>query len=67
MNWSDAVEILKNFRKQRVVVMGGVTLDRHLWGTLTRMPPEGSRPYRCQTTHRLFAGRRGQCGCDRCR
>ena len=29
MNWSDAVEILKNFRNQRVLVTGGVTLDRH--------------------------------------
>jgi hypothetical protein len=66
MNWSEAVEILKNFPNQRVLVMGGVTLDRHLWGTLTRVSPEASRPHCCQATHRLFAGR-GQCGCDRCR
>jgi bifunctional ADP-heptose synthase (sugar kinase/adenylyltransferase) len=59
MNSSDAMEILKNFRNQRVLVMGGVTPDRHLWGTLTRMSPEASPPHRCQATHRLFAGRRG--------
>jgi hypothetical protein len=34
--------------------MGGVTLDQHLWGTLTRVSPEASRPHRCQPTHGLF-------------
>jgi len=33
MKWSDAVEILRNFRNQRVLVMGDVMLDRYLWGT----------------------------------
>jgi bifunctional ADP-heptose synthase (sugar kinase/adenylyltransferase) len=50
------MEILKNFRDQRMLVMGDVTLDRYLWGTLTRVSPEASRPHRCQATHRLLAG-----------
>jgi bifunctional ADP-heptose synthase (sugar kinase/adenylyltransferase) len=42
MNSSDAVESLKNLRNQRMLVMGGVTLDRHLWETLTRVSPADS-------------------------
>ena len=60
------MEILKNFCNLLVLVMGGVTLTGTC-GALTRVSPEASRPHRCQTTHRLFAGRRGQNGCDRCR
>jgi bifunctional ADP-heptose synthase (sugar kinase/adenylyltransferase) len=50
------VEILKNFRNQRVLVMGGVTLDRHLWGTLTRMSPEASRAIVAKQRTGCFAG-----------
>jgi len=50
MNWSDAVEILKSFRNQRVLVMGDVMLDQYLWGTLIRVSPEASRPHRCHAS-----------------
>jgi bifunctional ADP-heptose synthase (sugar kinase/adenylyltransferase) len=59
MNSSDGVETVRNFRDQRVLVVGHVMLDRYLWGTVPRVSPEASRPHRCQATHLLFAGRRG--------
>ena len=44
MNWSDAVEILKNFRNQRVLVVGDVMLDRYLSGTVTACRPKPPVP-----------------------
>jgi len=37
MNWSDAVEILKNFRNRLELMVGGVMPDRYFWGTVIRV------------------------------
>jgi bifunctional ADP-heptose synthase (sugar kinase/adenylyltransferase) len=67
MNWLDAVEILKDSRNRRVLVLGDVMLDQYLWGTVARASREAFGPHRCKATRRLFARRRGQSGCHRCR
>src|SRR5271157_70198 len=44
MNSPDAVRLLRDFRKRRVLVVGDVMLDRYLWGSVTRLSPEAPVP-----------------------
>jgi rfaE bifunctional protein kinase chain/domain len=44
MQSSDAIHILNGFRRQRVLVVGDVMLDRYFWGTVTRVSPEAPVP-----------------------
>src|SRR5579862_6390542 len=44
MSSLDAVQILKGFGNQRVLVVGDVMLDRYLWGSVTRVSPEAPVP-----------------------
>jgi len=41
---SDAMRLLRDFRKRRVLVVGDVMLDRYLWGSASRLSPEAPVP-----------------------